>query len=115
MPHFISGANFRDLASRILQHGFNPRPTSSAGRTPESRIVVPQVRVFQSTPHFISGANRPTPERFATHDEVSIHAPLHQRGERASYGSSVPRPPRFNPRPTSSAGRTRIISVLTMD
>src|SRR5690349_16606505 len=60
---------------------FNPRPTSSAGRTLAHSAFKKVQLVFQSTPHLISGAN----------------------GARAHLGL---RDRSFNPRPTSSAGRT---------
>ena len=63
---------------------------------------------FQSTPRFVSGANCAAVYA-QTLEEVSIHTPLRQRGERAgselwSSGTC------FNPHPASSAGRTRTCS-----
>ena len=103
-PHLISGANILGKHGQAPQMRFNPRPTSSAGRTschmrrrsprpcfnprPTSSagrtLVHPPRRRptgFQSTPHLISGANFVVQHGGKMLTWVSIHAPPHQRGE----------------------------------
>jgi hypothetical protein len=83
-PHFISRANQRERLLRRELSSFNPRPTSSAGRTPGSFILLLRRGAFQSTPHFISRANLVGGIKPNLTLLVSIHAPLHQQGELSS-------------------------------
>ena len=73
---------------------------------------MPRVRTtFQPTPRFVSGAN--VGHAVAVQARVvSTHAPLRQRGERHGHVDPPGRVRRFNPRPASSAGRTRVSGLI---
>ena len=89
---------------RLRGEGFNPRPASSARRTPMTPIPEAASRSFNPRP--ASSARR---TKFAGGRvliaHVSTHAPLRQRGERALI-AHFSHPTSFNPRPASSARRT---------
>ena len=90
-PHLISGANAIGSYSSYCKASFNPRPTSSAGRTAGSRTILTTcITCFNPRP--TSSAGR---------------TPGGGVGMLARLGG-------FNPRPTSSAGRTRMRSIAVM-
>ena len=80
-PHLISGANV--IAAHGIykrQVGFNPRPTSSAGRTPRYLYARIAYDVSIHAPPHQRGEPLVTCIGFRI-GHVSIHAPPHQRGE----------------------------------
>ena len=80
-PTSSAGRTHQETPVQCHRLGFNPRPTSSAGRTCLFQPYTSFPPLFQSTPHFFSGANM-TGAPGQQQTMVSIHAPLLQRGER---------------------------------
>ena len=105
-PRFVSEANGRRHASVAQGLSFNPRPASSARRTPRPpRRLAPRTRF---NPRPASSARR-TGQAVGRDGQaaVSTHAPLRQRGEREAATYFRWTVNCFNPRPASSARRTR--------
>ena len=127
-PRFVSGANGHSLGLIHDRPGFNPRPASSAGRTIEGMADPSEDSVSTHAP--LRQRGEPGRAQLPAAQLVSTHAPRRQRGERpgiamiakpcmfqptprfvSGANSGSWRWPRrsecFNPRPASSAGRTR--------
>ena len=107
-PRPTSSAGRTHLLRLLQLHHlrFNPRPTSSAGRTPRCHLQRRQRQQVSIHAPLLQRGEHLACRCCGRAEMVSIHAPLLQRGEPAPSKPIARCPICFNPRPTSSAGRT---------